>query len=141
MHAIQYLNMVSALQIHSHPILTASINTSSELILSPIFTSMQLPQFWHHPHQWDMVGNWKIINRKLYGEQEPAPESILECVHCKCQKGCKTRRCSCYKSDLKCTELFRCNSSENSDILVDELSTVFGNEFELEECDVDDDDY
>ena len=55
-------------------------------------------------------------------------------------KGCKTRRCSCYKSDLKCTELFRCNSCENSDILADELSTVkhLENEFELEECDVDD---
>ena len=70
MHAIQCLNLVSALQIHSHPILTAYINTSSELILSPIFTSMQLAQFWHHPHQWDMVRNWKIINCKLYGEHK-----------------------------------------------------------------------
>ena len=86
---------------------------------------------------------WKLEDNQLqivWGTQEPAPKSILECVHCKCQKGCKTR-CSCYKFDLKCTELFRCNSSENSDILADELSTVFGNEFELEECDVDDNDY
>ena len=28
------------------------------------------PIFWHHPHQWDMVGNWKIINCKLYGEHK-----------------------------------------------------------------------
>ena len=72
---------------------------------------------------------WKLEDNQLqivWGTQEPAPESILECVHCKCQKGCKTRRCSCYKPDLKCTELFRCNSCENSDILADELSTVFG---------------
>ena len=72
---------------------------------------------------------WKLEDNQLqivWGTQEPAPESILECVHCKCQKGCKTRRCSCYKSDLKCTELFRYNSCENSDILAAELSTVFG---------------
>ena len=70
---------------------------------------------------------WKLEDNQLqivWGTQEPAPESILECVHCKCQKGCKTRRCSCYKSDLKCTELFRCK--QNSDILADELCTVFG---------------
>ena len=70
MHTIQCLNLVSAQQINSHPILTASINTSSELILSPIFASMLLPQFWHHPHQWDMFGNWKIINCKLCGEHK-----------------------------------------------------------------------
>ena len=72
---------------------------------------------------------WKLEDNQLqivWGTQEPAPESILECVHCKCQKGCKTRSCSCYKSDLKCTELFRCNSCENSDILAAEISTVFG---------------
>ena len=71
---------------------------------------------------------WKLEDNQLqivWGTQEPGPESILECVHCKCQKGCKTK-CSCYKSDLKCTEVFRCNSCENSDILADELSTVFG---------------
>ena len=28
------------------------------------------PIFWHHPHQWDMVENWKIINCKLYGEHK-----------------------------------------------------------------------
>ena len=72
---------------------------------------------------------WKLEDNQLqivWGTQEPAPESILECFHCKCLKGSKTRRCSCYKSDLKCTELFRCNSCENSGILADELSTVFG---------------
>ena len=111
--------------VHSHPILTASINTSSELILSPIFASMQLPQFWHHPHQWDMYGNWKIINCKLYGEHKNLHQrASLNVFTANCQKGCKTRRCSCYKSDLKCTELFRCK--QNSDILADELSTVVG---------------
>ena len=80
----------------------------------------------------------------VWGTQEPGPESILECAHCKCQKGYKTRRCSCYKSDLKCTGLCQCNSCENSDILADELielkAQFLENEFELEEGDVDDDD-
>ena len=91
---------------------------------------------------------WKLEDNKLqivWGTQEPAPESILECVHCKCQKGYETRRCSCYKSDLKCTELCQCNSCENSDILADELieleTQFLENEFELEEDDVGDDDY
>ena len=89
---------------------------------------------------------WKLEDNQLqivWGTQEPAPESILECVHCKCQKGYKTRRCSCYKSDLKCTELCQCNSCENSDILADELieleAQFLENKFKLKECDVDDD--
>ena len=75
----------------------------------------------------------------VWGTQERAPESILECVHCKCQKGYKTRRCSCYKSDLKCTELCQCNSCE----LIDLKAQFLENKFELEEGDVDmdDDDY
>ena len=91
---------------------------------------------------------WKLEDNQLqivWGTQEPPPESILECVHCKCQKGYKTRRCSCYKSDLKCTEMCQCNSCENSDILADELieleAQFLENKFELEECEVDDDDY
>ena len=88
---------------------------------------------------------WKLEDNQLqivWGTQEPAPKSILECVHCKCQKGCKTRRCSCYKSDLKYTDLFWCHSCENSDILADELIELKAQllENKLEEGDVDDDD-
>ena len=82
---------------------------------------------------------WKLEDNQLqivWGTQEPAAKSILECVHCKCQKGCKTRRCSCYKSDPSC---------ENSDILAVELSEIkaqlLENEFEEGDVDDDDDDY
>ena len=44
---------------------------------------------------------------------EAAPDSILECVICKCKSGCKTKRCSCVKNSLECTELSQCNSCEN----------------------------
>ena len=104
--------------------------------------SLEQPNFLASPSP---VGyGWKLEDNQLqivWGTQEPAPESILECVHCKCQKDYKTRRCSCYKSDLKCTEFCQCNSCENSDILADELielkAQFLENEFELEECDVD----
>ncbi len=44
---------------------------------------------------------------------EAAPDSILECVICKCKSGCKTKRCSCIKNGLRCTDLCQCNTCEN----------------------------
>ena len=44
---------------------------------------------------------------------EVVPDSILEWVICKCKSGCKTKRCSCVKNSLECTELCQCNSCEN----------------------------
>ena len=88
---------------------------------------------------------WKLEEGHLeivWGTQQPAPESILEYVNCKCKKGCKTKRCSCYKSDLKCTELCQCDSCENLDV-ADELTEIEAQflEYEFEEGDdVDDDD-
>ena len=103
----------------------------------------QYPQACNYPNflaSPSLVGyGWKLEDDQLqivYGTQKPAPESILECVHCKCQKRYKTKRCSCYKSDLKSTKLCQCNSCENSDILADELieleAQFLENEFELE---------
>ena len=98
---------------------------------------MQLLQLW--------VGyGWKLEEDHLeivWGTQQPAPESILEYVNCKCKKGCKTKRCSCYKSDLKCTELCQCDSCENLDV-ADELTEIEAQflEYEFEEGDDVDDD-
>ena len=52
-----------------------------------------------------------------WGTQEPAPDSILEYVYVfwKCKKGCHTKRCSCQKSNLKCTKLCQCTNCENSE--------------------------
>jgi uncharacterized protein YbdZ (MbtH family) len=87
---------------------------------------------------------WKLEEDQLeivWGTQEPAAESILEYVNCKCNKGCTTKRCSCYKSGLKCTELCQCNSCENC-YIADELGELEAQflEHEFEEGDVDDDD-
>ena len=73
-----------------------------------------------------------------WGTMESAPDSILEYVMCRCKKGCNTKRCSCKKADLQCTELCQCGECENmestetdSDIdnELDEDSDEIDNEF------------
>ena len=73
---------------------------------------------------------------------QPAPDSILEYVSCKCKKGCQTRRCSCHKANLKCTELCQCNSCENAEEqeLNEMESELIDGEIGDEEMDCDDDD-
>ena len=69
---------------------------------------------------------WKLKEDQLEivsGTQAPAPENILEYVNSHYKKGCKTNRCSCHKSGLKCTELCQCNGSENY-VTADELSEL-----------------
>jgi hypothetical protein len=43
-----------------------------------------------------------------------APDSLLEYVQCNCKKGCKTSRCSCLKSGLRCTDICGCDDCQNS---------------------------
>ena len=44
----------------------------------------------------------------------PAPDSLLDCVNCKCKTGCQTQRCSCKKANLNCTELCSCCDCHNT---------------------------
>jgi hypothetical protein len=50
---------------------------------------------------------------KLIGCRYPQ-QLILELVNCKCKKGCESRRCSCFKASLKCTDLCQCIDCQNS---------------------------
>lgn len=89
---------------------------------------------------------WKLESDELaitWGTLEPAPDSILEYVSCKCKKGCQTRRCSCHKAKLKCTELCQCNSCENAEEqeLNEMASELIDGEIGDEEMDCDDDEY
>ncbi len=63
------------------------------------------------------AGNgWKLTDGQLeivWKTRPSAPESLLEYVNCKCQTGCKTKRCSCLKSGLQCTDLCRCKDCHN----------------------------
>ena len=64
------------------------------------------------------AGNgWKLTDGQLeivWMTRPPAPESLLEYVSCKCQSGCKTKRCTCLKSGLQCTDLCGCKDCQNS---------------------------
>ncbi len=60
---------------------------------------------------------WKLIGGQLEIEwmtRPPAPDVLVNCIHCKCKTGCKTMRCSCVKSGLNCNELCGCLSCQNS---------------------------
>ena len=83
---------------------------------------LNLPSFCDHGWKVDTEGNVSIDWMKL----PVAPDSILEFINCKCKKGCATRRCSCVKSSMKCSDLCACGTScENKN----------------EECDLSDDCY
>ena len=51
---------------------------------------------------------------------EVAPDSILNFVSCKCASGCETRRCSCRKAELTCSDLCQCSNCCNSKSDLDE---------------------
>ena len=60
---------------------------------------------------------WSIIDNKLeiiWMTVPPAPDVLLENVNCKCQSGCITRRCSCRRTDFKCSSLCGCSQCLNS---------------------------
>ena len=65
------------------------------------------------------VGNgWTIKNDDeleiTWMTRLPAPQSLIECVECKCKTGCLTMRCSCRKAELKCTDLCSCCDCQNA---------------------------
>ena len=64
------------------------------------------------------VGNgWTLDNNEqeiTWMTRPPAPQSLIECVECKCKTGCSTMRCSCKKTDLKCTDLCSCCDCQNT---------------------------
>lgn len=43
----------------------------------------------------------------------PAPEAVIEMSLCRCKKSCVSKKCSCVKSGIVCTELCFCESCEN----------------------------
>lgn len=55
---------------------------------------------------------WKMDEGKLaihWMTLPPAPEGIMELVHCSCKKTkCAQNKCSCFSQELKCTDLCSC---------------------------------
>ena len=49
-------------------------------------------------------------------QKEPAPANLLNCISCKCQKGCGAA-CSCRKAGLKCSRMCAvCNGNACSNV-------------------------
>ena len=98
--------------------------------LQPI---LNLPKFYNHGWKIDDEGKvaveWMTI--------PAAPDSILEFVHCKCTKGCESRRCSCVKASLKCSELCQCSDCRNRSEGCEEIEEIDSDMFES--CDSSDD--
>jgi hypothetical protein len=77
------------------------------------------------PNQDPEGEGWKVIDEQLevvWTELPPAPTGVMELVCCGCKGKCATRRCSCVKNELPCTEACSCQEDcENfTDFLCDE---------------------
>ena len=50
----------------------------------------------------------------------PTPIALIELSMCKCQTGCKTKRCKCLKNDLVCTDMCKWKDCKNDGIDYDD---------------------
>jgi len=57
------------------------------------------------PTKW----GWDLQGDKL--DNTPAPDVLLQMIHCNCVGGCNTLRCSCKKYGVVCTAA--CGSCQN----------------------------
>ena len=67
-------------------------------------------------HGWSLITNvetGKLCLAIAWMSQQPAPEQLLILVHCKCQTGCESGRCSCILGGWKCTDARSCVGCEN----------------------------
>jgi len=62
---------------------------------------------------------WRLTNDEfepITSDDPIAPDSVVELISCGCKGACKSKRCSCRKVDVCCTDLCSCNDAcENSD--------------------------
>ena len=78
---------------------------------------------WHHclnrkigapdfrNHGWKVGERGKVRVKWLCGL--PVMDTILESANCKCKAGSKSKRCSCKKEGLECTEVCGCADCQN----------------------------
>ena len=64
---------------------------------------------------------WKVEDERVsiqWVNLAPAPDSILAFVNCSCKKGCENNRCSCFRTNMQCSDLCKrsgSNASKNSE--------------------------
>ncbi|KAF1383684.1 hypothetical protein PFLUV_G00134400 [Perca fluviatilis] len=62
-------------------------------------------------HGWRMEGEHLVVHWMIL---PPAPQSVLELVHCQCKiLKCVGGKCTCKKHKLACTELCHCTNCDN----------------------------
>ena len=74
-------------------------------------------------------------------ENPVAPDSVLNLINCKCKQSCATRRCSCLKNGLSCSDLCQCENCENKnhiDESTEDISDTFS-DIQSDESDEEDD--
>ena len=92
------------------------------------------------------AGNrWRLSDGQLeivWSTLPSAPDSLIECIECKCKTGSTTKRCSCLKAGLGCTTLCGCEDCQNGQkehIDTDE-EDLFGSDSSDTDQDSEDDD-
>ena len=53
-----------------------------------------------------MIGGWKIqddILLPIMTDKAPAPEKLLQKIHCNCYGECTSRKCTCRKNVIECS--------------------------------------
>ena len=49
-------------------------------------------------------------------DELPAPVALIELSVCSCKKDkCDSNRCKCYKNNLQCTDMCKCEDCKNTD--------------------------
>jgi len=82
------------------------------------------------PSEW----GWKVERDKLVPvttDKSPAPDALIQIIHCNCLEGCNTLRCTCRKYGLECTSACGHCQDGNSDNMNNDPVTA--NEDEDEE--------
>ena len=73
-------------------------------------------------HGWLMVQGMLKIDW-MHGQ--PAPDSVLEFIACKCKKQCRAGDCSCLDSGLNCTYMCQLQDCENNQIHAEDFTDNF----------------
>ena len=76
---------------------------------------------------------WEIseeLLKPILTDNLPAPEAIIELSFCGCQTKCSTNRCKCYKHQLNCTDMCKCNNCDNTGDNLDITNNVNDDDYE-----------
>ena len=65
----------------------------------------------HSGHGWTLDNDGHLSIQWM--TQPPAPRDLLKMISCNCQTSCTTRRCSCVKENLPCTDVCGCSGCKN----------------------------